>query len=509
MWRHPNATQSARPLAALEQALPDEVKLLDVTVVLDSADFILYGSKDQILTIDRGGFSKNTVSFAIEARAEGSGTLTAAFFYQDQCFQVVTIELKVGGRATRSQALFVKRASGQNLTGALQRAARKEPTFSLVIVKRENGYQFILTGAGVTRAFVPLTPQAIHQFVQDARKDLLSIVEKEHNGDFVYQSEDTFIPKEVHTETLVTLAERGTLLFQRLFSGNQGGSAMGDLLRRISRERQLNIQVIAEEFIFPWALLYDGELDPVDPQGFWGFKHVIEYLPEFTLQNPVSFYPELATLKNNERLPMVFVANTNIDGELQSAQYPPVIAPQTTFFEGLDTLAVERRTTTQEFFELLKNPDAAPLIYINCHADSRGIEDGGGPFASKLRLSDGDVDIDKLDLRAPVLPSGLRNGPLIFLNACQSAELTPYIYAGLVPALLQRGARGVIGTEVNTPALFAAEFAQTLIQRFAQGNQPLGELLLEIRRDYLTTKNNVMGVVYALYSSGDLVVVRS
>jgi len=33
-------------------------------------------------------------------------------------------------------------------------------------------------------------------------------------------------------------------------------------------------------------------------------------------------------------------------------------------------------------------------------------------------------------------------------------------------------------------------------------------LLLDMRREYLEQKNNVMGLVYALYSSGDVVVQR-
>jgi hypothetical protein len=502
------AQTDATFVASLESSIPATVELLDVTIALDSEDFAIYGSSDQILTIARGGFSKNTVSFAIEAKRAGDGHIRAAFFYEGRCFQVITFRLKVGGQSDGKQVLFAEQTSGTTLLSAFGRALRPEPRFSLVIVKRENGYQFILTGAGVTRAFVPLSPQAISQMVNDARDDLLSLVQKEHNGDFVYQSEDTFIPKAVHEEALTLLAERGTLLFQRLFSGTQGGPEMGELIKRISREKQLHIEVVAEQFIFPWALLYNGELDPVDPNAFWGFKHVIEYLPEFTLRSPVAFFPELLRVKPGEKVPMAFVANTNIDSELTEARYPPVIEPQTTFFQQLGNVAVERRTTTKEFFDLLKNPDAPPLIYLNCHAVSNAVDESGGVYKSRLRLTDGDVDLDKLDLRAPVLPDGLRSRPLIFLNACQSAALSPYLYAGLVPAMLARGARGVIGTEVNTPALFAAEFAQKFIDRFTAGNLALGDLLLQLRREYLEQSNNVMGLVYALYSSGELVIVR-
>jgi hypothetical protein len=94
----------------------------------------------------------------------------------------------------------------------------------------------------------------------------------------------------------------------------------------------------------------------------------------------------------------------------------------------------------------------------------------------------------------------------VFLNACQSAGLSPYLYDGLVPYLVARGARGVIGTEVDTPALFAAEFAQTLLALLLAGGQPIGRLLRDTRRKYLLHKQNVMGLVYALYSSADIAI---
>lgn len=502
---------SAQALTDLEKGLGEDLKLLDILIVLASDDVIMYGSKEQVLTIERDAFSKNTATFAIEPKRGSECRIDAAFFYQGRCFQIVEYSLQVGGRNTGKQVLFAKETRGRTLEGVIHKKTSSQP-YSLVIVKRENGYQFILSGAGVTRAFVPLTPQGIAQLVADARMDLLDIVSTDYQNDKVYQSEQTLIPPDVHAQTLNKLARRGTLLFKRLFGGTQGGPEMAELLSQISRAKRLHIEVIAEEFIFPWAMLYDGALDPVDPQGFWGFKHVIEYIPEFTLRTPRSFDLDLVTLKATEPVAMAFVANTKIDDELQAAMppYPKVIEPQTTFFSGLKTVAMQRHTTTKEFIDLLNNPQAPPLIYINCHASTNAPAEAGGTYKSFLVLSDGKINIDDLDLDAPPIANGgLLNGPLVFLNACQSAELTPYLYAGLVPAMLARGARGVIGTEVNTPTLFAAEFAQKLIERFAAGNAAVGDLLLDLRREYLTDKNNVMGLVYALYSNGDLIVNRA
>jgi hypothetical protein len=40
------------------------------------------------------------------------------------------------------------------------------------------------------------------------------------------------------------------------------------------------------------------------------------------------------------------------------------------------------------------------------------------------------------------------------------------------------------------------------------GGIPIGELLLAVRREYLA-RNNLLGLLYALYSSGDVMISKS
>src|SRR5207248_10054970 len=117
----------------------------------------------------------------------------------------------------------------------------------------------------------------------------------------VYQAENTTIPTDIHAATLKTLAKLGTIMYRKLFYGPGSGPdarALGDLLRKLSQQHQLHVEIVAERFIFPWALLYDRDdlkpdLSNVDPEGFWGFKHVVEYTPEFSSATPVNFVPEI------------------------------------------------------------------------------------------------------------------------------------------------------------------------------------------------------------------------
>lgn len=67
---------------------------------------------------------------------------------------------------------------------------------------------------------------------------------------------------------------------------------------------------------------------------------------------------------------------------------------------------------------------------------------------------------------------------------------------------MAKGARGVVGTECKTPALFAMAWAEEFFERFLAG-KPLGELLLELRREFLEKHGKPLGLLYALHCDGD------
>jgi hypothetical protein len=67
---------------------------------------------------------------------------------------------------------------------------------------------------------------------------------------------------------------------------------------------------------------------------------------------------------------------------------------------------------------------------------------------------------------------------------------------------MSRGARGVIGTECETPALFAVEWSKHFFDRFLAGER-LGQIFLDLRRKFYDEHNNLLGLLYALYVDGD------
>lgn len=515
---HADATTAPIDVNALFSSLPPDVKQIPLQVALETDDFTIYGDDQQTLVVPRIGKSKNTVTFSIEPKHNGPGVIKALMIANNRVFQKMTITLQVGsakaskaiGAPPADKPVLDLQSSGLTMGSALaQMTSAPQHSIGLTIIKQADGYQFRIQNGGLMRAKLNLSEEQIADLIKSARETLKGVVYTLVNNSYVYQIDNTSIPADVHAATLKTLAKLGYFLYQQVFYAPGNGpdaQAMGAFLRQLSQREQLRVQIIAERFVFPWALLYDRDpldLNNVDPQGFWGFKHIVEYLPEFSSPTTINFDPRIDV---TDKLGLGFVFNTTIDTQMSR----PIVQTQRTFLQALDGVSVTEYANGQDLYNLLNNPDApTQLLYFYCHAESALPGEAGGVSASKVILSDGPIQLMDLNIFAPLNRPPLKQAPLVFLNACQSAELSPYLYDGLVPYLVAKGARGVIGTEVNTPALFASEFAQELLKRFVAGGNTLGQILLDLRCEYLKDKNNVMGLVYALYSNGDVVVRRA
>jgi hypothetical protein len=491
---------------AIQEAPPDQ-ELVTVLVVLEPGDFTLYGVDSLEIVVPRAANtpSKNAVTFTIEAKKEGPARLNAIFYVNGSLFQKVAMTIQVGGQVAPGEKAVASQSTGLTLGSAIGAPPPRDQTVNVLLLAKDAGYQVIVQGGGVARAFLNISQAEVADWLKYARGALKEIVHlQDAGGNYIYQGEDTSIPADVHQNSLKKMAAVGMYLFDELFYGNSGpdARAIGDLLKRLSREHRLNVQVVAERFFFPWSFLYDGDdADNPDPKLFWGFKHTIEYLPEFSQSSPVSFDPAIEV---GESLDIAFVCNNTIDTQFGR----PIVQGQREFLNTLPGVSVVDYPTTQDLYRLLKGPDSPPLIYFYCHAVSKFPDEGGGADDSTVALTDGKAMVRDMKRNARTLLPALTSAPLVFLNACESAELSPYLYDGLMPYFVARGARGMIGTEVETPALFAAEFAKEFLKRFVAGGVTLGELLRDMRVEYLEQKNNIMGLVYALYSSGEVRVQR-
>ncbi|CAN5543657.1 hypothetical protein BH24GEM3_BH24GEM3_06320 [soil metagenome] len=478
-------------------------ELVELTLQLSSGDFEIHTAPQQ-LRVPRTGKSKGKARFDIEPKQEGTGLISAILLREGNFIQLMTLKLQVG--AASQPGVLAAETIGRPLAAAFEVRPRD---LSLIIENTGTDFRLSLIGPVAARGTLPLTAPQVDQMIAQARQELLEIVNLEvgPSRDRVYQT-GIDIPPEVNQQALRRLARVGFRLYQRLFYGGPAHDAqirlLGDRLRTLAQTETLKIQIFSQNFPIPWGILYLAEsYDPekVDPELFLGLKHIIEQLP---LQNDL----HVTSRTIDSRAGLTVSLNVNADIDLQMGV--PLVADQLGYWEkirerGGVKLVVRRRE--EEVTQALADTACEDqILYFYCHAVSRSLSEGGGPDTSNLVLSGGDsLTLEELNLFAP-LQKVLPCAPLVFINACESAELSPLFYEGFVPYFMAKGARGVIGTECATPALFATEWARRFFDHFL-GSQSLGQLFLDLRREFYYRHHNLLGLLYALYCDADTQIV--
>ena len=88
---------------------------------------------------------------------------------------------------------------------------------------------------------------------------------------------------DVHAAALRSLAGVGGRLYRDFFYGTTADAALkllGDRLRELASGSCLRIQIVSQQFLLPWGLLYVGQdWNNPDPELFLGLKHIIEHIP--------------------------------------------------------------------------------------------------------------------------------------------------------------------------------------------------------------------------------------
>jgi hypothetical protein len=206
-----------------------------------------------------------------------------------------------------------------------------------------------------------------------------------------------------------------------------------------------------------------------------------------------------------------YSVSLNLNFDIDPDTNTNVVANQSDYWAQRESkspaVAVTVRRSVKELVDALKSGNTTDqIIYFYCHAQSVGLG-GAGPDASTLTLGRTDtVTLRTLRLEAPT-DIKLRGAPLVFLNACESGELSPLFYSGFVPYFMSKGARGVIGTECKVPVLFAAEWARCFFDEFLDGT-PIGELVLAKRRHFYLQHSNLLGLLYGIHCNADTSIIH-
>ncbi len=130
------------------------------------------------------------------------------------------------------------------------------------------------------------------------------------------------------------------------------------------------------------------------------------------------------------------------------------------------------------------------MTHFACHAEAHeNSSESCLVLSSDLRITLRDMRINRW-----VLP----DAPLVVLNACGTGVRDPLKTGDFVRQLMKCGGRGVLATECDVPDLFASAFVQRVYDRFL-ASEPLAAALLATRREFLLTRRNPLGLLYAAY----------
>jgi hypothetical protein len=326
------------------------------------------------------------------------------------------------------------------------------------------------------------------------------------------------------------LAPLGRLLWTALLADQPDQRAV---LREELLTRPSVIQVARSSgsvFVFPWALVYDIPLEsngrrhrlcrlleewndaaeflpewPADcpyrgehgpnticPYGFWGIRHVIEQPPSMPVGR------SLATLIpfTRDRPQLVIGRSAALDSQLAGRHLASI--------ERLGGFVIADCPRLDQFRDALGETDVQ-VVYLYCHGRRERLADSDTvlpylEFASDERLF-------PIDLIAWSDGWWGRNhwqvvSPLVLVNGCHTAELSPESLVNFVDAFVGVHAAGVVGTEVTVHQQVAGEAAELLLE-LLEHRATVAEALQHARLGLLR-KGNLMGLAYTAFCSADL-----
>ncbi|MER6677059.1 CHAT domain-containing protein [Streptomyces sp. NPDC000983] len=223
---------------------------------------------------------------------------------------------------------------------------------------------------------------------------------------------------------------------------------------------------------------------------FLGYRHQIEQTG--------GAYPWLAGLREAPEVPAVSLNHdVRVDrkGRTRAAEVAAVLAKGTRF--------VERRTHGELVQALGRDDLCEQLMYFWCHGHF--VPNGPRPASLALTLTDNKtIDAQTVRDRRRRFGSESPFQPFVMLNACHAgAPDGGGDHRFLSLALIDAGARGVLGPQIEMPQAFAAEYALEFLTRYLHGTETAGGIAHAVARHFADTLHNPLGFAYALHHGMD------
>jgi len=342
--------------------------------------------------------------------------------------------------------------------------------------------------------------KAIAEAPRAVLREIAFGVLEDGDRDPVYQ-EGVTIPHTEHEKALAELVDAGRAMHNELFSprGDDRLTAIGQALADLGSQGggPLRVDVWSSRYLVPWHLLaFPGSGAAADQ--ILGLRHRVSYVPTpHAAPAPASLRPADGPLR------VVLALNPDLDERRDGRR--DLVDGQRQVWQLRERVAAGALTVTAPPAAdiadvLLTGQPPAELMYFYCHA---GVGQKPGrltPVTAWLAVGNG-LQIYLIDLIIG-WPAYFRfdPAPLVVLNAC-STLMPQAVYASYAAELLGRGALGIVGTEAEVPAVFAAAWA-TAFFRYVLDGVPLADAAFRVTHDFLDEHRNLLGLAYALYCDG-------
>jgi hypothetical protein len=329
------------------------------------------------------------------------------------------------------------------------------------------------------------------------------------------------------------LAKAGRDLWVKLFKRERNSSIylIGQWLEEHPLPQdgliQISIDREAHSFVFPWALLYDRPIPLekwalTDLEGFWGLRYCIEQ----QLQLDDLMAGSDAPIQVQDPMKLAFM----LWKEFPNADQMQALIDDLQLNAGGKLVVSGPITRASDCVALLRQCDAQ-ILYFYSHGYTRqrredvgvgldlqtftqfieSLPDGDQrrtifqPLYERIQKKEYETGDSWIELSSGVLylrdlydtVEKISQSPLVILNMCESAQVTPSLADSFIHFFLDRSARAVLGTECPMTIYFAEPFAARLLPDILRGAQ-VGQAVLDARRFYMDSKNP-LGLAYTLY----------
>ncbi|HEX8320405.1 CHAT domain-containing protein [Longimicrobium sp.] len=510
------ATGERQPIRDPGQA--ETVKVF-VTAEADDDSFVHIDQPLDSLDLPPGSGASTAARFAFRPRRKSAGpgdraAIMVRMYYRLNLLARTVVSFEVGGKwdeARRKDAVSIESLVLDPTLAALDEVvpqdlhidvtSRADDGYRLNVLYRKPGGEEV-----VFPARLRITTAGLEDRLRDARDELHRIATSPEYTSGLRATSDQFAAH------LHRLARTGQRLWSKLFDEDQDAAAfdLAAVLRENPPPPGARIQVTlapdATEFIFPWGLMFQGEIPKEsyvapDTDGFWGTRYEVE------IRLPQSPLPRDRPVEAPGALKLAFMLWEQFRNSTGQKEFLAELAARS----GGRLEVGEPILRASLCKDLLADCDAQ-VLYFYSHGYTRPRKadttpDGDPQGAASpdrnrtwIALTNGRLYLDEL---MHEVQGKFPSQPLIVLNMCESAEMSPSLSDSFVSFFLDRGARAVVGTECPMTVEFADPFGRRLLEGVLAG-QTASRALMDARRHFVRNERNPLGLAYTLYGTASV-----